>query len=218
MYKIAITSRFISSHYFIYQSYYQFLKAYFDIEIVLPRSSRQYEDIVLRNDALLISGGDDIDPRLYHQETLSMTHLEEPLIERLDFDLIEQFHHHHKVIIGICRGIQIINVYFGGTLYQDIPTQYFSPINHQKEKHNLCFTGILAHYFPSPSLVNSYHHQVIQTPAPHFQVIAISEDGLIEGISYQNILGVQWHPEKMNLFHQRQFLQLIIDMINNSTS
>lgn len=213
MYKIALTSRKTSSYYFLYQNYYQFLSSYFDIEIITPRLSHQYQDIVSRNDALLITGGDDINPKYYHHKPLSKTNREDQFIERMDFDLIAQFHKQKKTIIGICRGIQIINVYFGGTLYQDIPTQYQSTLTHMQNTHTVFLSHSLAQYFSTPSLINSFHHQAIHIPAPQFQINAMSEDGIIEGIEYQNILGVQWHPEKMDILHQRQFIQLIIDFI-----
>lgn len=217
MYKIALTSRKTSSYYFLYQSYYQFLSPYFDIEIITPRASHQYQDIVLRNDALLITGGDDIDPSHYQQKQHHQTNLEDESIEKMDFDLIEQFHKQNKTIIGVCRGIQIINVYFGGTLYQDIPTQYQSSLSHMQNTHTVFLSHSLNRYFPTPLLINSFHHQAIHILAPQFQTNAISEDGMIEGIEYQNILGVQWHPEKMNILHQKQFIQLIIDFIQKDT-
>ncbi len=217
MYKIALTSRKTSSYYFLYQSYYHFLTPYFEIEIITPRLSHQYQDIASRNDALLITGGDDIDPKYYHQKPLSRISIENQTIERMDFDLIKQFYKQKKTIIGICRGIQVINVYFGGTLYQDIFTQYQSPLTHTQNTHTVFLSHSLAHYFPTPLLINSFHHQAIHILAPQFQINAISEDGIIEGIEYQNILGVQWHPEKMDILHQRQFIQLVIDFIQKDT-
>lgn len=97
MYKIALTSRKTSSYYFLYQNYYQFLSSYFDIEITTPRLSHQYQDIVSRNDALLITGGDDINPKYYHHKPLSKTNREDQFIERMDFDLIAQFHKQKKL-------------------------------------------------------------------------------------------------------------------------
>ena len=100
MYKIALTSRKTSSYYFLYQSYYHFLTPYFEIEIITPRLSHQYQDIASRNDALLITGGDDIDPKYYHQKPLSRISIENQTIERMDFDLIKQFYKQKKTIIG----------------------------------------------------------------------------------------------------------------------
>lgn len=217
MYKIAITIRKKEDcfTFFMNDTYYQFLSPYFQIELILPRNNHQYLDIVQRNDALLICGGNDIDPYYYHQEANPLTLLEDKTIEEMDFALLQQFYHHNKPIIGICRGIQVINVFFKGTLIQDIPTQYHTPINHSKDHHSI---QILKHtflnkYFQNENIVNSFHHQNILAVSPLLHINAISADGLIEGIENHHILAVQWHPERLDEQHQKQFIKMIIDFI-----
>ncbi len=216
MLKIAITLRKKDDHmtFFMNETYYQFLCPYFDIQLVVPKLDHQYLDIVQNNDALLICGGNDINPNYYHQTSHISNIQEDQLIETMDFALLQQFYHAHKPIIGICRGIQVINVFFKGTLYQDIPTQSQTTINHQKEHFvNLMPNSLIQQYFPSQMKVNSFHHQNIKEVSSLLHISAISEDGFIEGIENHQIIAVQWHPERMDSLHQKQFLDMMIHFI-----
>lgn len=220
MLKIAITLRKKEDHmtFFMNETYYQFLLPYFDIELVVPRSHHQYSDIVKRNDALLICGGNDINPHYYHQRVHVSNIQEDELIETMDFALLQQFYHAHKPIIGICRGIQIINVFFKGTLYQDIDSLYQTSIQHQKGYHDVLIQphSLLSLYFPDKIQVNSFHHQNVKDIAPSLKMSAMSEDGLIEGLENHLIIAVQWHPERMPPFHQKQFIIMMIDFISQN--
>lgn len=221
MLKLAFTIRKKDDHmtFFMNDTYYRFLSPYFQIELVTPRILHQYKDIVQRNDALFICGGNDIDPLYYHQKKHDQTHEEDSLIETMDFALIHQFYHAHKPIIGICRGIQVINVYFKGTLIQDIPSQYSTSINHGLNTHTVHIqrNTFLSHYFSNSIQVNSFHHQNILNMSPLFHINAISEDGLIEGIENHQVLAFQWHPERMQAQFQDIFITLIKDFIVNHT-
>lgn len=222
MYTLALTSRYQNNQYFVKESYINWLKNDFNIEIIVP-TSNNYSCIAQRCDALIILGGEDIHPTLYDQTLHYYTHLEDKSIEDMDFRLIEYFYNYKKPIIGICRGIQIINVYFQGSLIQHIP-DYKTVINHKKDIHKVIINdnSILYKYFPQILIVNSYHHQCIKNISNQFMVSAISEDGFIEAIEHDNIIGVQWHPEKMDEVHQKNFILLINDLIhlnkNNHTS
>lgn len=220
MLKIAITLRKKDDHmtFFMNETYYQFLCSYFDIQLVVPRLDHQYLDIVQNNDALLICGGNDIDPYYYHQPSHISNIQEDQLIETMDFALLQQFYHAHKPIIGICRGIQVINVFFRGSLYQDIPTQSHTTINHQKQNHivNITPATYMYRYFPSQIKVNSFHHQNIKEVSPLLRTNALSEDGFIEGVENHQVIAVQWHPERMDSLHQKQFLDMIIDFITTN--
>lgn len=214
MFKLAITSRYDNDRYFIKNSYISWLQNDFNIEIILPRKNRDYNDIADTCDALLIIGGDDIHPSYYNQTLHYYTNLEDKNIEKMDFDLLKCFYNKDKPIIGICRGIQVINVYFKGDLIQHM-NDYDTVINHTKDVHRVVIdkTTRLSKYFPGHMIVNSYHHQCIKNIAPFFSISAISEDGFIEAIEYKNIIGVQWHPEKMDETHKNSFIHLIKDLI-----
>lgn len=115
----------------------------------------------------------------------------------MDFTLIKSFHKSNKPILGICAGIQSINVCFGGSLFQDIP-------NHTSKEETTMHLIKLEKgsflekcYGTDMIKVNSSHHQSVNRVADNFKVTALSEDGIIEAIEYNNILGVQWHPEHM---------------------
>lgn len=112
-----------------------------------------------------------------------------------------------KSVLGICRGIQFMNSCYGGTLYQDLTIEHNSCIDHHmKPPYNRAAHQVriqkdtpLYHILGTQQMgVNSYHHQAIRKLSPNFQEMAVSEDGLIEGIympSRKFIAGVQWHPE-----------------------
>lgn len=134
-------------------------------------------------DGFLIPGGNDVDPSLYHQPLDASTVLCNPLESFVEKEILDHAVRSKKPILGICKGIQIINVFFGGSLYQDIP-------NHQNVYHNI-------HINERTCQVNSFHHQAIKTLAPTFNAIATSDDGIIEAIVHSTlpIIAIQLHPE-----------------------
>lgn len=218
MYKIAITIRKKEDcfTFFMNDTYFQFLSPVFQIELVVPRHDHNYQDIVSRNDALLICGGNDINPSYYYQDSHSSNTLEDQFVESMDFALLQQFYYASKKIFGICRGIQVLNVFFHGNLYQDISSHYSTHIHHNCDFHFITpiKNTFLQLYFPKRLKVNSFHHQNILKPSPLFRINVISEDGLIEGIENHQVIAVQWHPERMDKKHQEQFLQMMVDFID----
>lgn len=168
--------------------------------LMFPVSSdTQLETVVDICDGLLVTGRKiDVNPKYYGEEAIKATNLKDYKLEdELDFSLIKLFHKSNKPILGICGGIQSINVCFGGNLYQDIQ-------NHSTKEElkmhliNIEKDSFLEKCYKTNKIeVNSFHHQAIKKVAPNFKVTATSEDGIIEAIEYNNILGVQWHPEQM---------------------
>ena len=163
-------------------------------------------------DGLLVTGGEDLDPATYHQKKHVSVSCTDPRLDDLDLQLIKMFEQRKKPILGICRGLQSINVAFGGDLIQDINTQYsqLREQGHQQYKmhpkpaidatfHNNTFVkGTVLHkLLGDEHAVNSYHHQNIDHVAKGFIVNSWSDDGLAEGIERDNILAVQWHPERL---------------------
>ncbi len=206
MLKIAITLRKKDMSYHIYQSYINLLSPYFLIIPVCPYTP--IEDIVSLCDALLITGGDDVNPIYYNSPMHPTINIEDPLVENYDFSLIHAFYKAHKKIIGICRGIQVINVYFKGTLTPHIE-HHMSKI-HQVKISN---STILSKYYDEMTYVNSFHHQCVKKVSPLFKVNAISQDGVIEGIENNLVLALQWHPEKMDQKQKELFIQMIYNFI-----
>jgi putative glutamine amidotransferase len=186
---------------------------------LLPGEGRSPDEVLDVLDGLLLSGGLDIDPEAYGQQLqdglgVDVDHprdaLEIPLARRaLERDL---------PILGICRGIQVMNVAGGGTLHQDIVQVGIPPGSHNQREtiprpsddaavHEVGIVpgSRLAEIVGGDRLgVNTFHHQVVDRPAPRFVVVARSAeahgDGLIEAVEVRGrtfAIGVQWHPERM---------------------
>ena len=202
--KIAITTRteFIGNQNksFVNTNYLEAFKD-FDLDLlIMPHSNINYEMMADLCDGLVVTGGYDIDPTLYQQSNRKSTGIS--IVEdENDIQLIKAFAKKKKPILGICRGLQAINVAFGGSLIQDIPSEYTSDtiVNHQNQNHKICFSkeSKLKTIMQDYEETNSFHHQGIDELAAGFVVECRSEDGLIEAISNTNILAVQWHPERM---------------------
>lgn len=163
--------------------------------------------IIQKIDGLLIPGGGDILPLLYNEEPhpkVTYTIKNEDLFE---MELVKLAKKYDKPVLGICRGVQIINVAFGGDLYQDIPSQYKDEICHRQSRENtaepmhrvyLTEDSILSKILDKSVIdVNTLHHQSVKDVAEGFNVVGKSADGVIEAIESKDgrIIGVQWHPE-----------------------
>ncbi len=173
-----------------------------DILLIPILSEKHIDDIVSLCDGLVVTGSpNDINPEYYGQELIEGKELkfdEFPFVKTV----VKAFADVHKPILGICAGIQEINVIFGGSLYQlidghNLRDQSMHNVNLDKESF------LYEVYNSSKIDVNSYHRQAIKTLAEGFKVTALSDDGIIEGIERDNIVAVQWHPEALfdvNLF------------------
>jgi len=157
---------------------------------------------------LLLIGGYDVDPALYGQEPLPGLGPVFPDRDAYEIAVACAAAHQGKPLLGICRGIQVVNVAFGGKLYQDL-SQFPGPILQHYQKGHRSAPGhnvelrketLLRRIFGQETVrTNSYHHQVIMDVAPGFVINGRTSDGIIEGIENKaaTILGVQWHPEML---------------------
>jgi len=165
-------------------------------------------------DGLMLSGGNDVDPQLFGESPASGLDQVNPVRDQLEMKLIDIAYQHAMPILAICRGLQTLNVALGGTLYQDLPTQYIAPDGGRAILHTQTSPSRYASHmitldegtafrdiYGEASIgVNSYHHQAIKALAPGLTVCARAADGVIEAIqdtSKPFVYGVQWHPERM---------------------
>ena len=154
-----------------------------------------------------MTGGEDIDPlKYYGEEPLRAQGEIVPYRDEFDCMLIKMAVEKGLPLLGICRGEQLLNVVFGGTLYQDIPSQAKdSYVKHRQQApssygtHSISIEkgSILNKVLGTErAVVNSFHHQAVKDPAPGFKVIARAADGIIEGIQMnEKVFGLQFHPE-----------------------
>jgi putative glutamine amidotransferase len=162
-------------------------------------------------DGLVLTGGEDVDPAWYNSDRSPL--LDPPSRERDLFELalFAAARQRELPILGICRGIQLINVALGGTLHQDLPSERPGPVDHNRagtrtdRSHaiRLAPESLAAEALGATSIqVNSFHHQGIRDLAPRLIATGWSEDGLIEVVEGAEgepwILAVQWHPEEMH--------------------
>lgn len=172
-------------------------------------------------DGLLITGGDEgVNPQLYGENPVKELECICPERDDCETYLFTQALASELPVLGVCRGMQLMNVAAGGSLYQDIFTQIEDSLGHLPKqmpvdalyhKIELVKDSILAEVFGASELmVNSFHHQAVKVVAESFRASAISQDNIIEAIEHQEhcfAVGVQWHPEDLTTKHAH-FLKL----------
>jgi putative glutamine amidotransferase len=183
-----------------------------DRDSLVRRSEIDLDYYAAKLDGLVLQGGNDVAPQSYGEKPIDPAWRGDKVRDRYEMALIQAFINAGKPVFGICRGLQLLNVKFGGTLYQDIPTQrpdartHVDRARYDKLHHDVELVAgtRLAALYPghSNALVNSIHHQGIKDLAPAFDVEArCPEDGMIEAIRLREgpyVAAVQWHPE----FHE----------------
>lgn len=178
-------------------------------------------------DAIIMSGGQDVNPLLYGEEPKPELGGLLPKRDTFDMALIKTALEMKKPILGICRGEQILNVTMGGTLYQDLKyiPGWFVKHNQQNlpdfPTHSVEVEkdSKLAEIIGTENYVNSFHHLAIKDVAPGFKVVARAKDGVIEGIEKEGdlfVLAVQWHPEMLAKKHKA--MQDIFDRLIKEAS
>lgn len=179
---------------------------------VLVTPAHQAADVaalVGASSGLVLSGGEDIEPGRYGEEPVADLDDVNPDRDAMEWQAMDAALDRGIPVLGICRGLQLLNVYFGGTLYQDLPTQYEGALGHDQSVgwgehcHEVrCTEGSRLHEALAgcePLWINSFHHQAVKGLAPTMVCTARATDGLIEGIEsreHEWVVGVQWHPER----------------------
>lgn len=176
------------------------------VVILPPQPEPRLVEILKKLDGVLLPGGVDVDPAHFGEEPIP--EMGEVSLER---DALELFIARYAAeqglpALGICRGIQVMNVALGGSLYQDLPAQGFNTVQHAQKSE----PGVLSHsaeqtresplnrLFEPRFRVNSYHHQALKDLAPGLRSVAVAPDGIVEAVTLEGhpfFLGVQWHPE-----------------------
>ena len=182
------------------------------VPVLLPNLSDEasIDKLVSQIDGLLGSGGYDIDPHYYHEEPHQKLGTVTPRRDEFEYALFKKALEHNKPILGICRGMQMLNVAAGGSLYQDIYAQNHGELlKHSQDAPtyygthfiNISENSLLQDIVKKNQIkVNSRHHQAVKDPADIFIVSGKASDGIIEAIESKEhsfVLGVQWHPENM---------------------
>lgn len=185
-----------TSKWFINQSYVQAIQQlHWNLYPICTYESLEYAKSCC--DALLVPGGYDIHSSYLNEAMLDTTICYDNFMDHFELDCIRYFDEMKKPILGICRGMQMINVYFGGTILQHIDTSHHAPAH--THVIQLPKRSVLRQLFVNETTVNSYHHQVVGRLGKGLSSIAFSEEMYVEAFLHENrrILAVQWHPEKM---------------------
>ena len=171
------------------------------VPVFLPLSLDPAE-IIPRLDGLLMSGGADIDPKRYGAEPEPELQSIEPARDEFELKILELVYECELPVAGICRGLQILNVHAGGSLYQDVPPHSVRDKAPSTRVHDITTEkgSILEKLYGEKLEVNSLHHQSIKPLGKHFSASATSNDGIVEGIEHSQlpIVAVQWHPEMLD--------------------
>lgn len=163
-------------------------------------------DIIKNCTSLLLPGGGDIAPEYYNEKS-SFSNPADNFLDDIQFKALNYFVNNNKAVLGICRGIQIINVYFGGNLIQDLKNKNIHMAKDEKnniDNSHLIYAkknSFLEHLYSSSFMVNSWHHQAVNELGNGLEIVAKAQDDVVEAIKhkYKNIIAFQFHPERMCL-------------------
>ncbi len=209
-------------------TYIKAIKRAGGVPLVIPMTTceEQISAVLAVVDAIVMTGGEDVCPLYYGEEPLRAQGEIVPERDEFDYKLIRMAIDKDLPLLGICRGEQVLNVAFGGTLYQDIPSQKKdSFIKHSQKApreygtHSITIEkGSLLEQLlgTNKTNVNSFHHQAVKDVAPGFKATAFAADGVIEAIEMvgnNKVLGVQFHPEGPTSVGDDEFLGIFTHFI-----
>lgn len=194
--------------YSVHRGYVDAVAAAGGVPVVLPSTSadgahERTIEVIARSDALLLTGGGDVDPGRYGEPAAPEVYDVDVTRDVLEVDAFHTARAAGIRVLGICRGIQLIAVACGGSLHQHLPRagfehhwdieQQYEPVHEVLAKPGSTAERVLA----GCAKVNSIHHQAVADPGAELRATAWSDDGVIEAVEAENVLGLQWHPERL---------------------
>lgn len=200
------------------------------VPIVLPYTENEetLDSYVEMADGILFSGGCDVEPKRFGEETKESCGVIQKNRDALEFAVFKRAFEKKKPIMGICRGAQVINVALGGSLYQDIPTEIPSDIPHRQSQPRtepshevkiLSDTPLMELIGKERMTANSFHHQAIKALGDGLEVMALADDGIIEAVYHTGdsyVIAYQWHPERLYTIDEDNMI-LFTDFIKAAT-
>lgn len=197
-----------SPHAGVREEYAEAIRRGGNIPVVICRTAEtgHLAQVVAKLDLLILPGGADIEPRRYGADPSPALGKTIPDRDEFDFALLEAALARKLPVMGICRGMQLINVYFGGSLWQDLPSEFpVKDIVHRADNvgtrcHSIGIepgSRLAAAFGATNVVVSSMHHQAVKRLAPGFRITARAPDGVVEAIEHESlpVAGVQFHPE-----------------------
>lgn len=192
---IGITMDITESKFSLRNEYFKAVWVSGGLPVGIPPTGK-VEEYAAQINGFLIPGGGDMEPSLYGEKEQSTLELVSPERSEFELQLVKAAIRAHKPILGICYGMQLLNVALGGTLYQDL-SQDENTLDHRSGTHAVELSG---NGFAGRHIVNSSHHQACKGLGTGLKVNAYSPDGVIEAFfleGYRHLTGVQWHPERI---------------------
>ena len=202
---------------FVNEAYMELVSKYNFVPIVLSSTTNKLKELMEMCDCFLLPGGDDMDASYFNEENDSHNALVDSKIDSLDYKVIDYALKSNKPILGICRGLQVLNVYFGGTLLQHIEDN-----SHKKNYddvlelvENSTFENILKNKF----IINSFHHQCINKLGKGIKVEGVSK-GVVELVTHKDypIIATQYHIEQLNDENTDKTMKYFISLINGKNN
>jgi putative glutamine amidotransferase len=177
------------------------------VPVLIPLVPSAAGELAARLDAVVLTGSNsDVDPQRYHQARHPEVKAIHGQRDETDFAVLEQAFREKIPVLGICFGMQSLNVFLGGSLVQDVPGTVPNAVEHNQEaRHDVRIapgTSIATWANGAAAAnVNSWHHQAVERPGEGLRVAAVAPDGVIEAVEGQNpdhfVVAVQWHPERI---------------------
>lgn len=197
--------------------------------ILVPVDTAEIDDVLDRVDGLLFTGGGDVSPAAYSDEEHETVRGVSPERDAFELELVRKAYDRKMPVMGICRGMQVINVALGGTLVQDLPSHtgvhghdivgegVYEPHLHAMVEEGCRLAGIIG---PGLHNINSIHHQAVEELGEGLVVVASAIDGTIEAIDHENqewpLIAVQWHPEFLGMRDDGPSHDLFTALVENA--